>query len=76
MWRAFFLGIGISLFLIGGECLMLDKVILADRNASSVYPVGRRRSVGSRAQRELARQWAPGACWPAAYIVVLYSRSW
>ena len=28
MWRAFFMAIGITLCILGGECLLIDKAVL------------------------------------------------
>jgi hypothetical protein len=30
MWRAFFFAFGINLIILGGECLLVEKVVLTD----------------------------------------------
>ncbi len=36
MWRAFFMAIGFSLCLLGGECLVVDHYVMANESAIDV----------------------------------------
>jgi len=38
MWRAFFLAIGISMILLGAECMVVDKAVLAIPSKESPPP--------------------------------------
>ena len=74
MWRAFFLAIGISLCILGGECLVLDQAVLA-------API-KAAKPGSEGQpdsniggiREISPpEWAPWTLMSAGAVVILYS---
>jgi hypothetical protein len=77
MWRAFLLAIGISLLLVGAECLVLDRVILAQPGTS--------RSSSDLSQLDFAMtsprkvlvppEAAPWVLLASGAIAVLYARS-
>ncbi len=76
MWRAFLLAIGISLLLVGGECLVLDKVILARpgaaRSSSEFSPL----DVSTTTRKVIVPpEAAPWVLLAGGAIAVLYSRS-
>ena len=78
MWRSFLLAFGISLCILGGECLVLDRVILADSRSSvtaadyqyysGYFPTTSRRIV-------VPPEWAPWALLSTGSIVILYACS-
>lgn len=65
MVRSFFLAVGLTAFLLGLECLVLDKAVL-----KSNAPVANSVAVG----RELRpADWAPWSLLSAGAVVILYS---
>jgi hypothetical protein len=71
MMRAFFLAIGMSAFILGLECLVIDKAVLAPQGGS----------VASSAVQEVAPavreitppEWAPWSLLSGGAVVMLYS---
>jgi hypothetical protein len=59
MWRSFFLAVGLTLCILGGECLIVDKafVTLAGRGGREFVPP----------------EWAPWSLLSAGAVVSLYS---
>ena len=77
MWRALLLAIGVSLCIVGGECLVVEKVVLAkpgSRPNSSDY--GQIDLNYTTSRRVLVPpEWAPWALLASGTITVLYSAS-
>lgn len=78
MWRGFFLAVGITLCVLGGECLVVDRVVWADTSPmppqSSIggYPQG----PGVAASRDFKPpEWAPWTLLTGGAVVILYSFS-
>ena len=75
MGRAFLLAIGISLCLVGGECLVLDKVILArprlSRHSSDLSAL----DVSTPRKVLVPPEAAPWMLLAGGAIAVIYSRS-
>ncbi len=72
MIKAFFLALGIFICLLGAECLVIEKAVLAD--------IGRRQSETQtvinmpREKREVVPpDWAPWGLLAGGVIVVIYS---
>jgi hypothetical protein len=71
MLRAFFLAVGIFCFLLGAECLVVDKAVLA---ASSDQASGGFGQHLAPAYREIVPpEWAPWSLMSGGAVVVLYS---
>ena len=73
MWRSFFLACGVSVLLLGLECLVVDDFILAARYGSASTLLG-----GSDASRGGSRDidppdWAPWSLLSAGAVTMLYS---
>lgn len=71
MLRAFFLAIGLSAFVLGLECLVIERAVLlptADSSAAAIAqgitPVGRQLT---------PPEWAPWSLLSAGAVVILYS---
>ena len=72
MWRPFFLAIGISVGILGGECLVVDTAVVSlprQRNETNAlgFPT---------AQRSKAVQppeWAPWSLLSAGTVISLYA---
>ena len=81
MWRSFFLGVGIALIIIGAECMVVEKVVVAERvkrnpdptttnffasNQSSQVNVGSSKSLN-------VPEWLPWGLISIGAVTVLYS---
>ena len=76
MWRAFFLAMGISLIIIGAECLVVERVVLAGEAQSGIIKSepfnGNSKSTGKK--RILSPPaWAPWSMISAGAVVIIYS---
>ncbi|MBP89624.1 MAG: hypothetical protein CMJ64_23420 [Planctomycetaceae bacterium] len=78
MWRAFFCGIGISLLILGAECLIVDRAVLA------VPPTTKEPTphfaVQEQAPAQTTREWVPPEWAPwtlisVGAVLVLYTAS-
>ena len=79
MWRAFFLAVGISLVIIGGQCLIVEKVVLA-RGADfaqvqdNPYLFGSQDSAANSNGKDIVPpDWAPWSLMAAGAVVMIYS---
>jgi hypothetical protein len=67
MFRAFFLAVGIYAFILGLECLVLDKAVLKAKPESAMEQLAVR-------QREIApAEWAPWSLLSGGAVIMLYS---
>ena len=67
MFRAFFLAIGLYAFILGLECLVIDKAVLHARGDSAAQQV-------AKSYREITpADWAPWSLLSGGAVVVLYS---
>jgi hypothetical protein len=73
MWRAFFLALGISLAILGGECLMIHKVTLASEKPAA-QQLSLRPGASGAAKREFSPpEWAPWSLLGSGVLIMLYS---
>lgn len=73
MWRAFFLALGTSAFILGAECLLIDKAVLRSAHDASGEFAGSEEPGG---QREVVPpDWAPWSLMSAGAVTILYSFS-
>jgi hypothetical protein len=77
MWQAILLAIGISLCVVGGECLVLEKVVLAHPTLTRQRDdFGALDPVLTTPRRVLVPpEWAPWVLLAGGAIAVLYSHS-
>ncbi len=71
MMRAFFLAIGLSTFILGLECLVIDKAVLAPQGggpASSMV-----QEVAPAVREVTPPDWAPWSLLSGGAVVMLYS---
>ncbi len=78
MWRAFFLAIGISLVIIGAQCLVIDRVVLANGAPAEARPTGTLfgTQTGSSAMGGKVLtppDWAPWSLMATGAVVIIYS---
>jgi len=69
MLRSFFLAIGASAFILGLECLVLDKAVLYPKGENSTAAVTQQ--VTGREIRPA--EWAPWSLLSGGAVVMLYS---
>jgi hypothetical protein len=68
MWRSFFLALGLSGCLLGVECMMIDKAVLAQRGATTDA------TATLTSPREIKPpEWAPWSLLSAGAVVMLYT---
>ncbi len=88
MWRAIVMAIGVSLCILGGEFMMVDRLVLVDDSPSSMsnpyadstyMPSARFRTAGSYAAGSASNrvfvppEWAPWGTLSAGVLTVLYA---
>jgi len=79
MWRAFFLAIGISLVIVGAQCLIVERVVLAHGSGdgqaqSSEYLFGGHAAPASGRGKDIVPpEWAPWSLMAAGAVVMIYS---
>lgn len=76
MWRALFLALGAFAVLVGLECLICDKAILAAKNEVSAQGMLANPSAaaGSVQRREIVPpEWAPWSLLSGGAVTMLYS---
>lgn len=71
MWKAMFWALGLYIFLLGAQCLVVDRAILAKREVipSSVPLVGDT----VRAKEFTPPDWAPWGLFAFGTVTLLYS---
>lgn len=68
MWRSFFFALGISGCLLGVQCMMIDKAVLAQRGAPTDQ------AAPMPGMREISPpEWAPWSLLSAGAVVMLYT---
>ena len=82
MLRSFFLAIGISLAILGAECLVVDKAVLAlspSKNSEAPFSFGNMPLKNPFTHVPINRrevkppEWAPWTLLAAGFVVSLYS---
>ncbi len=77
MWRSIFLALGIVLCILGAECLIMEKAVLANDNPP---PAQQTASLFLAAPTPTSREikppdWAPWTLMSCGAVVILYSYS-
>ena len=77
MWRAFFAAVGAMLLILGGECLVVEKAVLASAPKKEAGPLtvfDEPILLGAPEKREVRPpEWAPWVLLSTGAVVVLYS---
>ena len=69
MWRSFFLAVGITLCILGGECLLIDKAVMAQNPDGAATA-----ATGEAESRDVVPpDWAPWSLMSAGAVVMIYS---
>lgn len=66
MWRSAFLAVGAYACLLGAECLVIDKAVLAPRGVAAADAAGATREV-------VPAEWAPWSLMSVGAVTMLYS---
>ena len=77
MWRSLFLATGIVLCVLGAECLILEKAVLADRSDEPPPQTAAffTASAEPSAKEIVPPEWAPWSLLAGGAVVILYSYS-
>src|SRR6218665_4038098 len=70
MWRALFMALGLSAVLVGVECLVVEKAVLAKSPAPAADGQG---SVGGGTRDFIPPDWAPWSLMSTGAVTMLYS---
>lgn len=77
MWRAFFAAIGAILLILGGECLVVEKAVLASspqKAEAPMSPFDEPHAPRPPVRRELRPpEWAPWSLLSAGAVIMLYT---
>ncbi len=71
MLRAFFLAIGMSAFILGLECLVIDKAVLQPSRDNSASAVAQQ--IAPTVREVSPPEWAPWSLLSGGAVVILYS---
>jgi hypothetical protein len=75
MWRSFFLAIGITLCIVGAECLVVDEALLA-RSLTEPTPAEPATLFGpaeGSPQQFKTREWMPYSFMACGAVIILYT---
>jgi hypothetical protein len=74
MWRAFFLAIGIYACVIGAECMVVERFVMAGERPAQTTPTLFGATTFQKPAREvIPPEWAPWSLLSAGAVVILYS---
>lgn len=75
MWRSLFVALGISSVILGVECLLIDKAVLAQRDPPSSTLMAKEGGAPAVARKReiVPPEWAPWSLMSTGAVVVLYS---
>jgi hypothetical protein len=75
MWRSFFLAMGISLCILGVECLFIDEAVLAKSIAAPANAVTADGALvpGGGQRRIRTQEWMPWSFLGTGAVIILYT---
>jgi hypothetical protein len=75
MWRSVFLAVGITLCILGLECLFVEKAVLAsgEANTRSSALVSMLSTKGSTSREVVTKEWMPWSFMSAGAVIILYT---
>lgn len=74
MWRSMFLALGIVLCILGAECLVMEKAVLAGEKPQTEQTASLfLASTGPAANEIVPPEWAPWTLLSVGAVVILYS---
>ncbi len=75
MWRSLFLAAGIVLCILGAECLIMEKAVLASDPAAAQPPVTFFAPTTPPPSEIKPPEWAPWSLLASGAVVIIYSYS-
>lgn len=74
MWRSLFLALGLTCLILGGECLVVERAVLARPLPQSSTVDGSSEGAPAISRRDIIPpEWAPWSLLSAGAVVILYS---
>lgn len=74
MWRSLFMALGAYVCILGLECLLIDKALLAGKNEPAAGQGLRvNREAAGRTKEFTPPDWAPWSLMSAGAVTILYS---
>src|SRR5687767_10953295 len=79
MWRAMFLAVGISMCILGAECLVVEKFVLGGEGTptaespATLFGSSASASIGTPGRELEPPDWAPWSMLSAGAVVILYA---
>lgn len=75
MWRALFMAVGISLIVLGAECLVVERAVIASPAAVNSFGPSDYGSADFAASTKIIEppDWAPWSLMSAGVIITLYA---
>ncbi len=73
MWRAFFLAVGIFVVVLGGQCLVLDRYVLAGEQPAQQAGMYAFQPQPEPSRDIIPAEWAPWTMLSTGAVMILYS---
>jgi hypothetical protein len=78
MWRAIFLGVGITLCILGAECIVVEKAVLANSATAPATPIPAMdpayyTGAANGPQEIQSAEWMPWFFLTTGIVVIIYS---
>jgi len=80
MWRALFLAVGISMCILGGECLVVEKFVMgsegpppSEQNPATIFGSPPAGPLGTVSRDVEPAEWAPWSLLSAGAVIILYA---
>ena len=71
MWRPFFLALGIYSVMLGLECMVVDRAVMAQTEEHGVKAVAQR--MAPKVRQVVPPDWAPWSLLSGGAVVILYT---
>jgi len=68
MWRSVFLAVGITLCIVGLECLVIDEAVIAKPTVAAASA-----EAGNAQQQFQTKEWMPWTFMSTGAVIILYS---
>ena len=75
MWKSFFLAIGITMCIVGVECLLIERATLTDAAVATRNVSYDGQPVAVRSKDVVPPEWAPWSLMSTGAVIILYSFS-
>ena len=75
MWKSFFLAIGITMCIMGIECLLIERATLTDAAVATRNASYNGQPTQFRSKDVIPPEWAPWSLMSTGAVIILYSFS-